>query len=94
MNCIFQGGLTIRPSSLIKYVCDVFAYTDHAFDNICLSNLQERKAAKLVFLAMLRLFILSIELLPMCTLSDMVRSSNIVEFFLKKEKYSFSIDIY
>ena len=48
MNCIFQGGLAIRSLSLIKYFCDVFAYTDHAFDITCFSRLQERKAARLV----------------------------------------------
>ena len=48
INTLSRVCLTISSLSHMEYVCDGFAYIDHAFDIICSSRLQKRKSFELV----------------------------------------------
>ena len=48
VNLLSHGGLTVPSSSLVDYVCNGFAYIDHAICIINSSKLPVRKAAKLI----------------------------------------------
>ena len=43
---MFRGGLTLPLECLVAYVCDCFAFIDHAINVIASSKMNERAAAE------------------------------------------------